>query len=267
MSRRNGLSGRSVLILRPRHQAGPLAKLIEAAGGEPLIFPVLEIEPLPASPALLDVFDRLREFRLAVFVSANAVRCAWPHIERAGGWPGSIRSAAIGPATARELVGRGVPSVLQPEDSADSEGLLALRELSDVRGWNVLIVRGSGGRELLSDELRRRGARVEYAECYRRVRSALQPASLHARLNSGRLNAICAASAAALQHLLDLLPPTPGSDLRTLPLFVPHERIRTSARDAGFTQVVVTPFGDSGLLEGMIDFFGARAQLDRNSRA
>ena len=41
-----------------------------------------------------------------------------------------------------------------------------------MRGREVLIVRGAGGREYLKDELERRGARVRYATVYRRLKPA-----------------------------------------------------------------------------------------------
>jgi len=57
-----------------------------------------------------------------------------------------------------------------PRDSADqnSEGLLKLSTLQAVSGRRIFIFRGSHGREFLADELRQRGALVEYVTCYER---------------------------------------------------------------------------------------------------
>ena len=44
------LAGRRVLVTRPRELAHGLAKLVEDAGGRPVLFPALEIVPLPVEP-------------------------------------------------------------------------------------------------------------------------------------------------------------------------------------------------------------------------
>ena len=50
------LAGRTIVVTRPLAQAAPLAEAITAAGGKPLIFPLLEItaapDPAPLAAAL-----------------------------------------------------------------------------------------------------------------------------------------------------------------------------------------------------------------------
>ncbi len=47
------LHGAGVLVTRPQHQAGPLCRLIEQAGGDVIRFPVLEITE-PGDTTLLN---------------------------------------------------------------------------------------------------------------------------------------------------------------------------------------------------------------------
>lgn len=91
------LQGRVIVVTRPRQQAGALADAIAAQGGLPLLFPLLEIGPAPDPAPLEQVAARLGEFRLAVFVSPNAVQYALPTLLASGPWPPTLQAVAVGP--------------------------------------------------------------------------------------------------------------------------------------------------------------------------
>lgn len=238
------LAGKRIVVTRPRELAHGLAALIAQAGGEPVLYPAIEIrdveDPAPARALLA----RLHEFDLAVFVSPSAVRKAF---ELAAGreWPAGLRVAALGGGTRRELEGRGLRQVLAPSGRADSEALLALPQMAGVR--RVAIFRGPGGRELLGEALAARGARVEYAECYRRVRPAAAP------LAEGRIDAFCVNSGEALRNLVMLIG---RARLAQAPLFVPHERVAGTARELGLRQLVLAGPGDAEMLAALVAYFG-----------
>ena len=164
------LTGKSIVITRPAQQAQELAAMIREAGGVPVLFPVLEIRDVEDLKPLLELISRLPGFDLAVFISPNAVNKAMNLITARGGLPRGILCAAIGRGSVKELARFGVTDAIAPSRRFDSEALLELPQLSEVRGKKVVIFRGDGGRELLGDTLAARGARVEYAECYRRGR-------------------------------------------------------------------------------------------------
>src|SRR6185295_3375161 len=87
-------------------------------------------------------------------------------------WPERLAVLAPGPGTAEALAATGIAGARVPATTFDSDGLLRLPELADVRGKLVLILRGDGGREQLAEALRSRGARVDTIACYRRARPA-----------------------------------------------------------------------------------------------
>jgi len=71
------LARRRVLVTRPREQASGLAALILEAGGEPILFPAIEIAG-PADPnPFFGMADRLEQFDLAIFISPTAVQKAF----------------------------------------------------------------------------------------------------------------------------------------------------------------------------------------------
>ncbi|MFX9532994.1 uroporphyrinogen-III synthase, partial [Acinetobacter baumannii] len=71
----------------------------------------------------------------------------------------------------------GLEPVAVPE-RMDSEGLLALPELRDVRGIAVGLVTAPGGRDAIAPALRARGAQVRRADVYRRLPLPPSPRTL-----------------------------------------------------------------------------------------
>ncbi len=171
------LANRGIVVTRPAHQAAPFAELIRAAGGRAILFPVIEIAAIDDTRALHELIDRLDRFDRAIFVSPNAVYQAMTLIKARRALPAQLTYAAVGRASVRELGKFGVTGVVAPA-RFDSEALLALPQFADVAGQRVVIFRGVGGRDLLGEALAARGARVEYAECYRRVRPRADPSPL-----------------------------------------------------------------------------------------
>jgi uroporphyrinogen-III synthase len=228
------LAGRGVLVTRPAGQSGGLCALIAEAGGRPIPFPVLEIAPVadpgPARALLAKPCD------LLIFVSRNAVEQALALTSGDGTWPRADRLAAVGRATASALTEAGRAPDLVPEERFDSESLLARPELAHMRGRQVLIARGEGGRPLLGDVLAGRGATVHYAEVYRRVRPDLDPTDLVRRW-ADEVHLVTATSDEVLLSLQSILGDPGRAVLHTTPLVVISERGAATARGLGFQRV------------------------------
>lgn len=113
---------------------------------------------------------RLDEFDLAFFVSPNAIHHALEFILARRAWPATLRVSTVGKGSGKVLRQRGFGDPIVPEHGFDSESVLALAEFAAeaVRGRKVVIFRGDGGRDLIRNTLRERGAQAEYVTCYRR---------------------------------------------------------------------------------------------------
>lgn len=246
-----------VLVTRPAGQAERLCSLIEAAGGEAVRLPAIAIRdpedtrPLTALPAALD------SYHLAVFISVNAVDRALDFILAQRNWPAHTRIATVGASTAQALARHGLKVDLVPEHRFNSEALLALDELQDMRGRRVVIFRGNGGRELLRDTLEARGARVEYVEVYRRVCPEDTAATLQPLLQPGILACITVTSNESLQNLYAMAGPAGQPLLRDIPLVVAGERQAELAVNLGFTRpaVIAANAGDVAMLAAVAEHF------------
>ncbi|WP_153129830.1 uroporphyrinogen-III synthase [Dechloromonas hortensis] len=253
MSQPGPLAGKTIVVTRPRAQAAPLAAAIAEAGGAPLLFPLLEISPAGDPQPLAAAIARLAAYRLAVFISPNAVDYAVPAMLARGPWPAGLIPAAVGQGTVKALAALGIDGCIAPSTRFDSEALLELPELAaaQIAGRRVAIFRGDGGRELLADTLRQRGATVDCITCYRRSGPTDGVAPLLAAWRAGRLDALTVSSSEGLRYLVDLLDAEGRAFLQKTPLFVPHARIAENARALGLSKIILTEAADAGLLAGL----------------
>lgn len=244
------LAGLNIVVTRPREQAASLAQRIEQAGGKPVLFPLLEINPVADPQPLRSLVTRLSEYNLAIFISPNAVRYGMQAILAAGSLPPALKIATVGQGSAKALHDLGVREIIAPQERFDSEALLALPELQQVAGWQVVIFRGDGGRELLGESLKARGAAVEYATCYQRSK----PQQSIAMLLAAHPHAITVTSSEALGYLWEMMDDATKARLVSKPLFVPHARIAQAAQKQGWNNVISTAAGDDGLLSGLTEW-------------
>jgi uroporphyrinogen-III synthase len=218
------LQGIGVLVTRPEMQAMPLCRLLEAQGAATYRLPAIDIKPFGDRRALSARLGDLGAFDLIIFVSANAVRFGASLLDQKR----NLELAAIGPATARALNLAGYRVTITPPAGFDSESLLAHATLKNPAGMRILLVKGSDGRELLADELQRRGASIEAVEVYRRERAAPGPAalaSLEQQFTAGEIQVITATSLDIAESLLGLATPALRREFNRVQWLVPSARI------------------------------------------
>lgn len=242
MPGRSELDGIGVLITRPAHQADSLCQRIVALGGQAIRFPLLRIVDNSDSPQVNELLRDPAIYDLAIFISPNAVEYGITALQRHGAPASHTLIAAVGKSTARELEQRlGRAPDLLPTARFDSEGLLALPGLQAVEGKRILILRGNGGRELLGETLRERGATIDYAEVYRREPPQPEDAETGWLEKSDMLTIT---SGEALHNLLDFTAADQRETLLAKPLITVSERVAQQAKAAGFTEVYVADGAD-----------------------
>lgn len=254
----NSLKGVKVLLTRPALQSKNLIKRIEAFGGAVLNLPLLEIDPVLDKPSIERIKSKimaLDQYDVALFISTNAASLGmewvdqyWPQL------PMGLHAYAVGPSTAEILQQFSWP-VHYSSSGVTSEHLLALPGLQDISGKRVALFRGQGGRELLAETLRERGARVDYIELYQRRVPIYDREETLAQIRNNGINIAVLTSMQILESFLRLLGlRIPSSDsvqvvqdnedvallslLKSLCIVVPSQRVQVVAKDAGFKRVI-----------------------------
>ena len=237
------LSDLRVLVTRPLHQHASLCSAIEDNGGEAKHFPLFAIEPVN-EPILVQQIktkvENLDNYQLIIFISTNAVKfgALWinDYWQR---FPVGVGVLAMGPSTARKVSIELDCGVVTSDAGASSEDILLLDELADISGSKVAIVRGIGGRELLAESLRQRGAEVDYIEVYRRMPTQKSGEELATVLRQENINIFVVTSGESLARLDRLIKDTVqlAYTIRSIPIIVPSNRVAKDAAQLGYTKV------------------------------
>jgi uroporphyrinogen III methyltransferase / synthase len=260
------LAGKTVLVTRPREQAGGLADRLERLGGNALCLPMLAIGP-PADWGPVDqALGRLTHYDWLVFTSSNGVRAFFTRLrDRSQDLAdlASLKIAAIGPATAAALRAYNRQADLIPASNS-SEGL-AEALLPFVEGKRVLLARADRGREVLRNELSRAACLDEIA-VYSQSEARPDPQILEA-LREGRVDFVTVTSSNIARYLARLLPSETGSFISSGKLqFVSISPITSAAlRAAGLP---VAAEASTCTMEGLVEsLLGLVSNQSRSIRA
>ena len=144
----------------------------------------------------------------------------------------------------------------------DSETLIAALErelgLATFAGRRVLLVRGNGGRELVAETLRERGADVEPIAAYQRGVPTPEPTALtQVRRWLAAHDAVwVVTSSEGVRNLVTLaeihFDANERAALHRARFIVPHPRIAESARLNGFDRVTTSGAGDAALVRAIL---------------
>lgn len=273
------LSGLTVVVTRPRAQGEITAQCLEAAGAKAIIYPVLDIQPLPVDEVerrwvdAIDTNANLAATKSIIFISANAVAYGMPILQHWRGFPANGALYGIGKITTDALKNAPISEghwqvgwqTVSPSSGNDSEALLAMPSLRGVAGQHIIIVCGhseTGGRKVLQQTLLERGAAVSLLVCYERKAisvSSAEQSALRAQLQAQSPSFFLALSVETLDSLMDNIAKFADATIvQRHTLLVSHRRVAEAARQRGWQHCAVVPMNNAALA-GAISTIAAMA--------
>ena len=239
-------SPKTIVFTRPDAFPGEALRLPGDVNWHFLHLPLIKIEPIDNEEISQSLQRRLDEFDTFIFISKNAVKYACQLLSELTEHLGKP-CLAIGPATAEQLQEAGFSNIFFAPGAGGSEELLQqdFLQAGKVNNHRFLIFRGRGGRELLAEQLRARGADVEYIELYTRAQPQGLAEDIGKTWQDRRPEAILVSSAEALHNLLESSPARVREDVLSTPLVVVSERIKNIARSLGFSAAIRVAIGYS----------------------
>lgn len=199
------LFGKRVIVTRARTQASQLAARLSELGADVIEAPAIRIDALDPAP-LRAALRAVGDYGWVIFTSRNAVEITWGELRALGldaRALAGVKLVAVGPATAAALAEHGMVADVVPERYV-AEGLVdSLRGRDDVRGARVLYPKAEAARDLLPEELRQLGARVDDIAIYRSVPDAADALAAREALESGSVDVITFTSSSTVRYFLE----------------------------------------------------------------
>jgi uroporphyrinogen-III synthase len=200
------LSGIRVVVTRAAGQAAGFVGMLKQAGAEVVEFPTIQTMPPESYEALDAALKSLSGFDFVIFTSANALDFFLTRLAFLGGSAsvlGRMKVIAVGPKTASALKAKGItPDIVPGEFKA--EGVIAALEPFDIRGKRFLYPRAEAAREVIPEELRKRGAVVESVVCYRTVLPKVDPAYITELFRGGGETVLTFTSSSTVKNFMEV---------------------------------------------------------------
>ena len=247
-----------VMVTRPENQMLNFAKSLEASGNRAILVPLIKIEYLECS--YTQVRDMLCWSSIIIFTSQNTIHSTVDKINN----PAIFNQKtvfAIGRKTQQKLFTKYLKKVSTPLDDYSSEGLLKLTELSEisVKGQNILILKGRGGRKKLEYNLQKRGANVKYIDCYFRKEIEISISKVFSIYQILKPDIIVITSGSILLSLVKKIKAEKLSFLFNIPVLVVSERLGKITRRLGFSgELVIAKNADNRSVLDSIKSWGLR---------
>lgn len=228
------LNGLRILNTRPKEQGQILHAAIQQAGGIAIDFPTLEIQE--GEPQWLVNLPDLTTVKHAIFISANAVHYCFKQLRQQQiNWPSEIQTIAIGQGTAQALQEQGI--VAEIPLSPDSEHLLQLPSLKQIKQKQILLIKGEGGRKLIEDYLLKQGAELTILTVYKRALPTINHQFSNSLWRDDAVDIILLTSEQSIHNLFKLFSQKSHDWLKNKPCLVISERLAQIATQLGIKKI------------------------------
>jgi uroporphyrinogen III methyltransferase/synthase len=246
------LRGKLIVVTRPRHQAGSLTAKLRELGAEVVEAPAIQIEPPEDWQPVDAALGRLDDYDWVVFTSVNAVEAFFGRLRAP--LPARLHVAAIGPATADALVGRGVTPEVVPERFVAEDVYRAVSARADLGGKKFLLPRADIARQALPRLLREAGAEVDVVVVYRTVPARAEIARAAALVAEGKVDIVTFTSGSTVRSFFHEIDP---KDLGGRPIAASIGPITSDAlRELGVTpSIEALSFTTDGLVDAIVRHF------------
>ena len=252
----SSLSGKRILITRPRSQASGLHRLLKAEGAEVLLLPTIVIAPVEDTSRLDQALKDLGQgvYNWVILTSVNGVSACSDRLRQTGisiaAVFGSARVAAIGPATAQALRELDIHVDFVPQEYVAER---ILDGLGDPAGQRILLPRAEIARPALAEALAKAGALVDEIAVYHTLPAEADPAGL-AALEQG-VDAITFTSSSTVRSFVSLA----GAQIGAAKVACIGPITAATARELGLpVDLIASEYSMPGLVRALKEYYDGK---------
>lgn len=260
MENNPALHNKRVLITRPQEQAQPFIELLRNCQAEPVVFPTIHIIPPRSWVALDKALASLDDYDVVIFTSVNGVVYFFDRLQRKnlGAEILSERTVvAIGPRTAARLEEYGSTVTIVPE-KFQAESIIDALAKEGITGKRFLLPRAEEARQVLPEEIVKRGGTIDVVTAYRTERATGRSEELRELLNSNAVDVITFTSSSTVKNFVAILGDydLEGSASQWVVACIGPITAETAVSLGLHPRIVAEEYTIEGLVKAMIDYFG-----------
>ncbi len=253
------LMGKRVVITRAREQASDLTWLLSDLGAECLECPTIKVQPPDDLKPMDMAIKNLSSYDWLIFTSVNGVKFFFERLFAKGMDVRALhhlRTATIGPATAKKLMGFGLNSDIIPQ-TYRAESIIEAFSKKEISGGKILLPRAKEARPILPIELGKMGAVVDEVAAYCTNKVTDGANLLLKNLQEKKIDLITFTSSSTVNNFRELLP---SENFKTLLAGVTIASIgpitAQTAEKSGFdVHIVAKSFTIKGLCQAICEYY------------
>jgi uroporphyrinogen III methyltransferase/synthase len=202
------LLGKRIVVTRARQQASDLIKYLADLGADCLECPTIKIIAPEDDAPLKQAIQNLAQYDWIVFTSVNGVSYFFEYLfadNKDVRALNHLRTAAIGPATAKRLLDFGLKSDIVPK-TYRAESVVKAFGKEEIKDKKILLPRAAEARPVLPVELTKMGAHVDEVPAYQTIKDLDNADVLINGLEEKSINLVTFTSSSTVKNFKELLP-------------------------------------------------------------
>jgi uroporphyrinogen III methyltransferase/synthase len=254
------LLGKRIVVTRARQQASDLIKYLTDLGAECIECPTIKIMPPQDEANLNRAIQNLADYDWIVFTSVNGVSYFFEYLfadNKDVRALNHLRTAAIGPATAKRLLDFGLKSDIVP-DTFQAESVVEAFSKEDIKDKKILLPRAAEARPVLPVELTKMGADVDEVTAYQTIKDLDNADELISGLKGKTIDLVTFTSSSTVKNFKELLPACKFEPLIEGVSVASIGPITTdTAKELGFSvDITAEEFTIAGLCDAILRHYG-----------